>query len=110
MTLDLLDAKRIEAAGQHYLGYKDDREAREAIRDLVDRFHDSAVWEKICNNAEDQIVDQIKAYVTRELPAENAMSMHVTMMALISVAFVAGFDAGYQLQIDTTIEKLGGLS
>jgi type I site-specific restriction endonuclease len=110
VTFDMLDAKRIESAAQHYLSYKNDNEARHAMQNLVERFHESETWEKICFNAEDQLVGQIAPLLRTKPSVDDTMTMHVTMMALISVAFVAGFDSGFQLQVDNALEKFGGLS
>lgn len=111
MTLDLLDPDRIEAAATHYLShYKGDLAARELLKDTIENFHDSETWEQICLKAEDSIVERLKPLLKNGLSHNDVMVLHNTMMTAIAVGCIAGFDAGYQLQIDTTIERLGNLN
>lgn len=110
MLFELLDQKRIDDAAGKFLSYRDDHESRGKILDIVSMFHDSETWEKICNLAEDNLVELIKPMLKDSVDVESAAQMHMIIMALTGVAFTAGFDSGYNLQIEQSVEKLGGLS
>ena len=110
MIFDTVSIATLDEAAKRYLSYKEDPISVQALHTIADKLHDSTKWESICEKAEDILIENMTPILSQAPNDEQAMKFHVIMMGLLAIGFVAGYEAGFQMNVDQTVEKIGGLA